>query len=127
MTSPGGCASLHHRLMSTAPPGLEITSRSLPAISLGTALVVHFNTLAMMERRPTGFLIPKVCGTEDDYQSGPERRRPKGSANLIYARFMWVIPRDSRSTIDFAAAPSSPARIALFRRMASPRPLSPAA
>ena len=53
--------------------------------ALGTALVFHFNTLAMMERRPTGFPFPKVCGTEDDYQSGPERPRSKGSADLIYA------------------------------------------
>jgi hypothetical protein len=35
---PGGCASLHHRLISAAPPGREITFRGLPAVSLVAAL-----------------------------------------------------------------------------------------
>ncbi len=33
LTCPGGCASLHHRLISVAPPGWKITSLSLPAVS----------------------------------------------------------------------------------------------
>src|SRR5215471_14578007 len=32
-TCPGGCASLHHRLISVAPPGRDIASLSLPAVS----------------------------------------------------------------------------------------------
>src|SRR5262245_22706147 len=37
---PGGCASRRHRLISAAPPGRELTFRSLPAVSSGAALVV---------------------------------------------------------------------------------------
>src|SRR5262245_34508211 len=33
----GGYASLHHRLISVAPPGREITSLSLPAVSQAPA------------------------------------------------------------------------------------------
>src|SRR5262245_59523120 len=32
-TCTGGCASLHHRLISIAPPGREIASLRLPAVS----------------------------------------------------------------------------------------------
>src|SRR5262245_25226542 len=34
---------------------------SLPAVSLGTALVVHIDTLATMERKPIASLAPEVC------------------------------------------------------------------
>ena len=35
---PGGYAGLRHRLISVAPPGREIASLSLPAVSFGAAL-----------------------------------------------------------------------------------------
>ncbi|HEU0176412.1 MAG TPA: hypothetical protein VFV58_19270, partial [Blastocatellia bacterium] len=40
-TCPGGCASLHHRLISVAPPGREIASSSLPAVSYGMAALIR--------------------------------------------------------------------------------------
>src|SRR5215470_8255112 len=38
LTCPGGCAPLHHRLISVAPPGREMASLSLPAVSQAPAL-----------------------------------------------------------------------------------------
>jgi len=54
--------------------------------SLGTALVVHFATLAMTERKPIASPVSGVCIIRDDYQSGPERPHSKDSADLIYAQ-----------------------------------------
>jgi hypothetical protein len=64
-----------------APPAL----RNLPAVSFGTALVVNFDCSAMIREGPLDYSSPEICGIRDDYQSGPERRRPKGSAVSIYA------------------------------------------
>jgi len=61
----------------------------------GAALVVicGFYRLSGRETR-VGFLFDHCQNIEVDYQSGPEQRRSKGSADLIYARasIYWSIP-----------------------------------
>jgi hypothetical protein len=55
------------------------------ARSLGAALVVHFDTMAVLERKTTASAAWGSVEPADDYQSGPERPRSKGSADLIHA------------------------------------------
>jgi len=54
------------------------------APALGTALVVHFDIPAMGEESLPRLLSQRSIESGDNYQSGPERWRPKGSADLIY-------------------------------------------
>src|SRR5262245_13747422 len=56
MTCTGGFASLHHRLISAAPPGRYITSRSSPAVS-------------MIGEEPARVHAPGICSPREDYQS----------------------------------------------------------
>jgi len=52
-------AGFHHSPTAESPDKLKFVGHflSLPAVSLGTALVVHFDTLATMERKSTASLI----------------------------------------------------------------------
>src|SRR5262249_29682243 len=45
----------------------------------GTALVVNFDSTAMIEDRPTASLVPEICRIQDDYQSGSKPPRSKGA------------------------------------------------
>jgi hypothetical protein len=47
------------------------------ARSLGTALVVHFDTMAVVERKTTASPASGSVEPADDYQSGPEHCAPK--------------------------------------------------
>jgi len=51
--------------------------------ALGTALVVHFYALAMMEGKPSRLLSLDSMESADDYQSGPERPHSKGCRHFI--------------------------------------------
>ena len=50
---------------------------------LGTALVVHFDTLTMTKGSPSRLLSLESVESANDYQSGPKPLRPKG-----YRHFM---------------------------------------
>jgi len=56
---------------------------SLPAVSLGTALVVHFDPAAMIgEETHSGPLPRKSAESGDDYQSSSKQPHSKGSAEV---------------------------------------------
>jgi hypothetical protein len=51
--------------------------------ALGTALVVHSDTAAMIEGSPRRLLYWEFAESGDDYQSGPERPHSKGCRQFI--------------------------------------------
>jgi len=71
---------LHHRLISVAPPGREITSLSLPEVSFGAALVVSPQVERQPDKNPL-WVSPDQCLSGGNYQSGAEPPHSKGFAS----------------------------------------------
>jgi len=63
---------------------LQEMAAAFGAPCLGAALVVRLDTWAMIERSLLGSFAAESVESRDDYQSGAEARRSKGSADLIY-------------------------------------------
>jgi len=59
--------------------------------ALGAALVVISGPTDFRDEGRGGLPLHQCDSIEVDYQSGPERRRPKGSADLIYAHRLHLI------------------------------------
>jgi hypothetical protein len=55
---------------------------------LGAALVVNFDSMAMIVGKPLGSFALKIHGIQDDYQSGTELPHSKGSADLLPFPFL---------------------------------------
>src|SRR5262245_6194660 len=111
-TCPGGCASLHHRLSSVAPPGLEIAPLSSPAVSSQSALVKSYELAPgalrirlVLSRLAVIRHAPSVRSVRIDFDLCGRLSRRKGCFEFVFhfRLALVIIGRDGKieSRLDF--------------------------